>query len=75
MLTISCVTTANLEKYWNWFTYTDNPAKSPLFDGSETSLGSDGQFLKHNGTKAGSGLIFIPSGKGGGCLKSGPFSE
>ncbi|KLU82363.1 hypothetical protein MAPG_01435 [Magnaporthiopsis poae ATCC 64411] len=63
------------QPYWNWFTYTDDPTKSPLFDGSPTSLSGDGQFLQHNGTLAGAGKVWLPSGKGGGCLKSGPFAD
>ncbi|KAI1878068.1 hypothetical protein JX265_002436 [Neoarthrinium moseri] len=59
--------------YWNWFKYRDDVTKSPVFDGSETSLGGDGEFFWHNGTLAGILKIPLPSGKGGGCMKSGPF--
>jgi tyrosinase len=45
-----------------------------VFDGSDTSIGSNGQFLQHNGS-IGTGNIFIPSGSGGGCIAEGPFSN
>lgn len=60
-------------KYWNWFKYQDNLSKSPVFDGSDTSLGGDGEYFAHNGSVVGAGRIWLPSGKGGGCVKSGPF--
>ncbi|KAF3049053.1 hypothetical protein E8E11_009359 [Didymella keratinophila] len=61
------------QPYWNWFSYTSDFYKSPVFDGSDTSMGSDGAFLAHNGSLAGARTISIPSGKGGGCIESGPF--
>ncbi|KAF4976418.1 hypothetical protein FZEAL_6898 [Fusarium zealandicum] len=60
--------------YWNWFSHQDDLSKSPVFDGSATSMGSDGAFVKHNGSIGGGGL-HIPSGKGGGCIESGPFAN
>jgi tyrosinase len=36
-------------------------------------MGSDGSFVKHNGSVGGGGKIFLPSGKGGGCITNGPF--
>lgn len=63
------------QPYWNWFTYQNNLAKSPIFDGSATSMGGDGEFVQHNGSVGGGGAIFLPSGKGGGCIKSGPFKK
>ena len=63
------------QPYWNWFSYQNDLSKSPLFDGSETSMGGDGAFLKHNGSVSGGGSILLPSGNGGGCIKSGPFKK
>jgi tyrosinase len=63
------------QPYWNWFTYQDNLRASPIFDGSDTSMGSDGSFVKHNGSVGGAGKIFLPSGEGGGCITSGPFKN
>ncbi|OLN89340.1 Grixazone synthase 3 [Colletotrichum chlorophyti] len=60
--------------YWNWFSHPDNLRKSPVFDGSETSMGSDGIFVPHNGSTGSAGL-HIPSGLGGGCIASGPFAN
>jgi hypothetical protein len=65
----------DFHKYWNWGTHALDQNKSPVFDGSSTSLGGDGEFRAHNGSLAGQKKIFIPSGKGGGCVKSGPFKE
>ncbi|KAH7398598.1 hypothetical protein BKA66DRAFT_546137 [Pyrenochaeta sp. MPI-SDFR-AT-0127] len=63
------------QPYWNFFTYRDDLQKSPVFDGSDTSMGGDGYFAKHNGSLGGAGAIFLPSGNGGGCIKSGPFKN
>lgn len=74
--------------YWNWPHYTDHPLEeSTLFDGSETSLGSNGAFIPNrdppvlsvegawrlNGELS-PGTI-LPLGTGGGCLVKGPFSD
>ncbi|KDN71871.1 hypothetical protein CSUB01_10977 [Colletotrichum sublineola] len=63
------------QPYWNWFAHTDDPRKSPVYDGSETSLSGDGAFVPHNGSVSLSpfGEIFVPSGNGGGCVTSGPL--
>jgi tyrosinase len=63
------------QPYWNWFTYQDNLKNSPIFDGSDTSMGGDGYFVAHNGSAGGRGTILLPSGEGGGCIKSGPFKK
>ncbi|OHW99328.1 FAD binding domain-containing protein [Colletotrichum incanum] len=60
--------------YWNWFSHQDNLRESPVFDGSETSMGSDGLFVAHNGSIGSAGL-HIPSGLGGGCIATGPFAN
>ncbi|KAF4452131.1 hypothetical protein F53441_4968 [Fusarium austroafricanum] len=61
------------QPYWNWFN-TGDFAKSSVFDGSETSMSGDGEYFKHNGSVSGRNSIWIPSGKGGGCIKTGPFA-
>lgn len=38
-------------------------------------MGGDGAFFAHNGSLAGARTISIPSGKGGGCIESGPFKK
>ena len=62
------------QPYWNWFDGSDF-ANSPLFNGGPTSMSGDGAFKAHNGSLSGSNNIFIPSGKGGGCVTSGPFKD
>ncbi|KAI1657703.1 Di-copper centre-containing protein [Daldinia decipiens] len=52
--------------YWEWGLDAGSVEKSPLFDGSETSLGSNGAKLKTNPG-------FFPGGSGGGCVTKGPF--
>lgn len=61
------------QPYWNWFTHQSNLKNHPVFDGSATSMGGDGEFVAHNGSVGGAGAIHLPSGEGGGCIKSGPF--
>lgn len=51
-----------------------DPHNSPIFDGSDTSMSGDGEYEYHNGTIPMPG-VWLPSGKGGGCVKSGPFKE
>ncbi|EWZ79971.1 tyrosinase [Fusarium oxysporum f. sp. lycopersici MN25] len=60
------------QPYWNWFE-TGDFATNPVFDGSETSMSGDGKYVKHNGALSGMQNIYIPSGSGGGCIKTGPF--
>ncbi|KAI6779960.1 uncharacterized protein J7T54_000260 [Emericellopsis cladophorae] len=63
------------QPYWNWFADTEDLTKSPVFDGSDTSLGGDGELVQHNGSLGGARHIYLPSGAGGGCIKSGPFKD
>ncbi|KAI3336666.1 Di-copper centre-containing protein [Xylariaceae sp. AK1471] len=63
------------QPYWNWLDNKQDPSKSPLFDGSQTSFSGDGSFLQHNGSVTANGNVWIPSGKGGGCVTSGPFVD
>lgn len=61
------------QPYWNWFSHQDDLSQSPVFDGSDTSMSGDGAYFAHNGSTGGAGTIFLPSGKGGGCIQDGPF--
>ncbi|KAK4222214.1 putative tyrosinase [Podospora fimiseda] len=66
------------QPYWNWGKYAHDPVNSPIFDGSDTSMGGNGAFYPHNCTAAlNTGLErdCIPPGEGGGCVESGPFSN
>nr|XP_036586859.1 tyrosinase central domain-containing protein [Colletotrichum truncatum]KAF6797416.1 tyrosinase central domain-containing protein [Colletotrichum truncatum] len=65
--------------YWEWGLDVKNPAASPVFDGSDTSLGSDGAFIPHDGLRLrqlfSKNLIALEPGSGGGCVLLGPFSN
>ncbi|KAJ4990324.1 tyrosinase central domain protein [Stagonosporopsis vannaccii] len=66
------------QPYYNWPKWSDDPTKSPLLDGSETSLGGNGELGCTNQTSYGiptnvDPLINIPHGSGGGCIASGPM--
>ncbi|KAK3346516.1 tyrosinase-like protein [Lasiosphaeria hispida] len=63
--------------YWEWGYDVNSPRDSPVFDGSDTSLGSDGAAIPHQGLQltfpgASAPTIFAP-GTGGGCVFKGPF--
>ena len=65
--------------YWEWGLDIKNPAASPLFDGSDTSLGGDGKKINHLPIPLSQpgvpDTITIPPGTGGGCVYSGPFAN
>lgn len=56
-----------------------DPINSPLFDGSDSSLGGNGASCDYEGTPVGGappGLNdMIPSAGGGGCVTTGPFKK
>lgn len=64
--------------YWEWGYDVNSPRNSPVFDGSDTSLGGDGDAISHAGYE----LTFpgqtapasFPPGTGGGCVNTGPFA-
>ncbi|KAF2205269.1 Di-copper centre-containing protein [Delitschia confertaspora ATCC 74209] len=57
------------QPYWDWGRWASSPETSPIFDGSETSMGGQGEKVTHNNN----GLK--PAGNGGGCIASGPFKN
>lgn len=66
--------------YWEWGLDVDGPHNSPLFDGSDTSLGSDGAFVPNRPPDVLDLVghpepVIIPPGTGGGCVYQGPFSD
>ncbi|KAK3325052.1 tyrosinase-like protein [Apodospora peruviana] len=66
--------------YWEWGLDVNSPRDSPVFDGSATSLGGDGEYIPgHEGlwiTQAGgTEMIKFPPGTGGGCVTTGPFGN
>jgi tyrosinase len=68
------------QPYWNWAkTAESGLEKSPIFDGSDTSMSGNGEFIPGGGevNLGGNGLpdFFLPAGTGGGCVKSGPFKD
>ncbi|KAF2259428.1 Di-copper centre-containing protein [Lojkania enalia] len=65
------------QPYWDWTLDAGNLLASPVFDGSDTSMGGNGEYFPHGHTELQAfGLdLQLPPGTGGGCLKSGPFSD
>ncbi|KAK4199830.1 hypothetical protein QBC40DRAFT_328034 [Triangularia verruculosa] len=55
--------------YWDWGRWAQDPEKSPIFDGSDTSLSGNGKKTNHKS----SGIA--PAGNGGGCVETGPFKN
>lgn len=61
----------------NYDRYAQDPINSPLFNGNASSMGGNGEYdpnyigVRQNGRTPN----LIASGGGGGCVKSGPFSE
>ncbi|KAK4118647.1 Di-copper centre-containing protein [Parathielavia appendiculata] len=71
-------TPRNHGSYWNWDRYAKDPASSPLFDGSEGSMGGNGAKVAHQGIPipgAPRPYDMIPPGDGGGCVTTGPFKN
>lgn len=68
-------------QYWDWPKYASAPQDSPLFDGSDTSLGGNREYIPHDGpvlTPApgvGGDNIQLPPGVGGGNVTTGPFAN
>lgn len=68
------------QPYYSYSRWYKDPTKSPLLDGSETSLSGQGAPGCKNQTFTGipmntNALIKIPHGAGGGCVTSGPFKD
>ncbi|KAH6658162.1 hypothetical protein BKA67DRAFT_689345 [Truncatella angustata] len=61
--------------YWEWGFDCEDPNSSPVFDGSATSLGSNGEKILNRtaGSIPALDIPGIPLGSGGGCVYSGPF--
>lgn len=66
---------------WDWPKYASAPQDSPIFDGSETSLGGNGEYVEHDGPvisppdAVDGGDIPLPAGVGGGNVTTGPFAN
>ncbi|WDK13942.1 hypothetical protein CGRA01v4_05223 [Colletotrichum graminicola] len=69
------------QPYWDWpKTAITGMEKSPIFDGSETSISGNGEFIPGResivlGAAQGLPPIYLPVGTGGGCVTSGPFKD
>ncbi|KAI3548064.1 tyrosinase central domain-containing protein [Colletotrichum filicis] len=65
--------------FWEWGYDAEDPTLSPLFDGSDTSIGSNGAFVPHEGLEIHQAYtnvtLKLEPGSGGGCVMSGPFSK
>jgi hypothetical protein len=65
--------------YWDWGFDVNNPRASPVFDGSDTSMGSDGEFIPGPPLSlvipGNAEPIVLAKGTGGGCVFSGPFKD
>jgi tyrosinase len=65
--------------YWDWGFDVNNPRASPVFDGSDTSMGSDGEFIPGPPLSlvipGNADPIVLAKGTGGGCVFSGPFKN
>ncbi|THW47849.1 Di-copper centre-containing protein [Aureobasidium pullulans] len=62
--------------YWNWALDAAAPQDSPLFNGDEYSMGSNGEYISgRSDTYLYTQGINMPPGTGGGCVNSGPFKS
>ncbi|KAH9903835.1 hypothetical protein F4778DRAFT_101280 [Xylariomycetidae sp. FL2044] len=62
--------------YWEWGLDARSVEGSPLFDGSETSMGSNGAKVNSSSSPGGGGFGGFGGfggGSGGGCVTEGPF--
>jgi tyrosinase len=48
------------QPYGNWFSHQNDLRKTPIFDGSETSMSGNGLYVSHNGSIGGGDAIFLP---------------
>ncbi|KAK3301769.1 uncharacterized protein B0T15DRAFT_563343 [Chaetomium strumarium] len=65
------------QPYMNYDRYADDPVHSPLFDGSESSMGGNGAPSDYPGVPQPFPRPYdkIPSAGGGGCVTEGPFKD
>lgn len=58
-----------LSQYWDWGRWAADPESSPIFDGSDTSMGGNGKKISHKAS------AMAPAQNGGGCVEKGPFAK
>ena len=67
------------QPYWDWPKYAHAPQDSPIFDGSDPSLGGNGEFIEHEGpviqSPDGQTSLQLPPGVGSGNVTTGPFAN
>ncbi|GIZ43681.1 hypothetical protein CKM354_000689800 [Cercospora kikuchii] len=69
------------QPYWDWsITAETGLLASPIFDGSDTSMGGNGAYVGNRsdivlGAEFGLPPVYLPTGSGGGCVGSGPFEN
>ncbi|KAG7071303.1 tyrosinase [Colletotrichum scovillei] len=69
------------QPYWDWAkTAVNGVDSSPIFDGTETSMSGNGEFIPDQEdiiltNPDGSEAARLPTGTGGGCITSGPFKN
>ncbi|KAE9968346.1 hypothetical protein BLS_005896 [Venturia inaequalis] len=61
------------QPYYNWAKWAHDPEASPMFDGSDTSLSGNGEYIAK--LPLFDDAPVLPRGHGGGCIHSGPFSN
>lgn len=65
--------------YFNWAHAADNVGAHPMLDGSETSLGGDGEYIAGRNYSCfpfdDPCLMKLQPGTGGGCVKNGGLKE
>lgn len=65
--------------YWEWGHDVEDPSKSPVFDGTPTSLSGNGEYIPHAGLELAQPLattvVTLAPGTGGGCVETGPFAN
>ncbi|KAL1612708.1 hypothetical protein SLS60_000937 [Paraconiothyrium brasiliense] len=70
-----------VQPYWDWaLSGLLGLEKSPILDGSEYSLSGNGEYIVQTGDiilggSNGLPALILPTGTGGGCVKSGPFAS
>lgn len=66
-------------RYWDWGADTEAMEKSPIFDGSDTSMSGNGVYIPNQPDCQlplhGFATIPLVTGSGGGCVTSGPFKD
>ncbi|OIW32818.1 Di-copper centre-containing protein, partial [Coniochaeta ligniaria NRRL 30616] len=69
------------QPFWDWgLTALTSLEKSPIFDGSDTSMSGNSVYQGARpdyalGASTGLPPLYLPAGTGGGCVTSGPFKD